>query len=135
MKTRSELESKFAEIYGYSAGDSYEIRIFNALESICRGQCREEEIIEIFDTSVFSNGKAGLVLGCDSIYVNDVANFTPKFNLQYSDIAEMKIEGDRFLGLDLTALIITSKSGREYKVSINPSGLEKLKSFLEYARG
>ena len=79
IDVKEQLVAKFREIYGYEAGDDYAPRVRNALAYICQGDYEEEDIVEIVDTSIFSNGKAGMVLTVDAVCVNDLANSTTKF--------------------------------------------------------
>lgn len=136
-KTLSDLKSalieKFEEIFGYKPGDDYEPRVRNALSVICQGKYRKEDIIEIEDTSIMSNGKSGLVLTVDSVCVKDTANFTSNFIAKYEDIDYTYINEDRFLGSDITALELNMKYGTKYKISIFARKRDELMEFIDYA--
>lgn len=130
---KSALCSKFEEIFGYEPGDSYAPRIKNAREIICQGRYTKDEMIDITDTSISSNGKSGLVLTVDSVCVKDAGNSTSKFIAKYEDIADTYINEDRFLGVDITALELNMKYGTQYRISIDAISKRKLQLFLDYA--
>ncbi len=130
---KSALVAKFEEIFGYTPGDEYAPRVKNARAIICQGQYSKDEIIDITDTSIGSNGKSGLVLTIDSVCVKDSANFTSKFIAKYEDIDYTSINEDRFLGLDITALELHMKYGTKYQISIDKISRRKLMDFIDYA--
>ena len=130
---RSALVEKFKDIFGYDCGDDYAPRVSNARSIICQGKYKKEEMIEIFDTSIGSNGKSGLVLTVDSVCVKDAGNFTSKFIAKYSDIDYTYMDEDRFLGMDMTALVLVMKYGSNYKISIDKFDKDDMMSFIDYA--
>lgn len=130
---KSALIERFEEIFGYKPGDDYAPRVKNAREIICQGKYYSDDIIDITDTSVFSNGKSGLVLTVDSVCVKDAANFTSKFIAKYEEIDYTYINEDRVLGLDTTALELTMKYSTQYRISIDQISKRKLMEFLDYA--
>lgn len=130
---KTKLIAKFREIFGYMPGDDYAPRVRNALTHICQGKYREAALIEIVDTSVFSNGKAGMVLTVDAVCVDDLANSTTKFIAKYEDIVRTFMHEDEFLGMDITALKLNMKSGEVFGISIDATGLKKLQAFLNFA--
>lgn len=127
------LVEKFKDVFGYDPGDVYETRIRNARSVICQEKYDEEDMIEIWDTSIFSNGKSGLVLTVDSVCVNASENFTSKFIAKYADIDYMHIEEDSFLGIDTSSLDLEMKYGVTYQISLEDFDKEDMKEFLTYA--
>jgi hypothetical protein len=130
---KSALKGKFEEIFGYAPGDDYAPRVSNAREIICQGKYRKDDLIDITDTSISSNGKSGLVLTVDSVCVKDSANSTSKFIARYEDIDYTYMNEDRFLGMDITALELNMKYGAKYRISIDAINKEKLMEFIDYA--
>ncbi len=130
---KSALVAKFEEIFGYAPGDEYAPRVKNAREIICQGRYSKDEIIDITDTSIGSNGKSGLVLTVDSVCVKDAANSTSKFIAKYEDIESTYINEDRFLGVDITALELNMHYGTQYRISIDAISKNKLMNFIDYA--
>ncbi len=130
---KSALVAKFEEIFGYTPGDEYAPRVKNAREIICQGRYSKDEMIDITDTSIFSNGKSGLVLTVDSVCVKDSGNFTSKFIAKYEDIESTYIKEERFLGADLSALELNMRYGAKYQISIKAISRNKLMKFIDYA--
>ena len=133
LEVKEKLIAKYREIFGYMPGDDYEPRVRNALTHICQGRYKEEDLIETVDTSIFSNGKAGMVLTVDAVCVDDLANSTSKFIAKYEDIHGTLMHEDEFLGMDITALELRMKSDKTYRISVDKMGREKLMRFLDYA--
>ena len=127
------LQEKFQEIFSFPPGDDYAPRVRNALEIICQGKYRNDDLIDITDTSIMSNGKSGLVLTVDSVCVKDSANSTSQFIARYQDIDYTYMNEDRFLGVDITALELNMKYGAKYKISIDKMNKNKLMEFIDYA--
>ncbi|MEH7125741.1 YkgJ family cysteine cluster protein [Bacillus sp. JJ1773] len=127
------LINKFEEIFGYTPGDDYAPRVKNARDIICQGKYKKEDMIDITDTSLSSNGKAGLVLTIDSVCVKDAANSTSKFIAKYEDIDYTYMNEDRFLGVDITALELNMKYDKTYRISIDAINKAKLIEFIDYA--
>ncbi|ELC8424877.1 YkgJ family cysteine cluster protein [Clostridium perfringens] len=125
------LSKKFEEIFGYEPSCDYMKRVNNAKEIMCQGKYNKEDLIKIFDTSISSNGKSGLVLTVDSVCVKDSANSTSKFIAKYEDIDFTYINREKFLGTDISTLELNMKYGSQYKISI--CSLAKLKEFIDYA--
>ena len=130
---KEKLVAKFVELFGYAPGDDYEPRIRNALATICQDEYAEEELVEIVDTSILSNGKAGLVLTVDAVCVDDSANNTSRFIANYEDIDYTYIRKDEFWGMDISALELNMKDGTVNKISIDKLNREKLMDFIDYA--
>jgi Fe-S-cluster containining protein len=130
---KSALINKFEEIFGYQPGDDYEPRVRNALEIMCQGQYRKDQLINITDTSISSNGKSGLVLTIDSVCVKDAGNSTSRFIAKYEDIDYTYMKEERFLGVDISALELNMKYGTQYLISIDKINKEKLMEFVDYA--
>lgn len=130
---KSALIKKFEEIFGYAPGDDYAPRVNNARQIICQGKYKKDDIIEIEDTSIGSNGKSGLVLTVDSICVKDSGNFTSKFIARYEDIDYTYINEEKFLGSDISALELNMKYGSKYKISIFKRKRDELMEFIDYA--
>lgn len=130
---KSKLEKKFEEIFGHVPGDDYEPRIKNARVAICQERYKRDDIIEIFDTSIGSNGKSGLVLTVDSVCVKYAGNSTSKFIAKYSKIDHTYMNKQKFLGLDISALQLHMKNGSKYEISIDAINKNKLKEFIDYA--
>lgn len=105
----------------------------NAVDYICQGNCRKEDVIAIVDTSISSKGKSGLVLTVDSVCVKDSTNSTTKFIAKYEDIDYTYINEDKFLGVDITALELNMKYGTQYRISIDQISKRRLMEFLDYA--
>lgn len=127
------LKEKFQDIFGYAPGDDYAPRINNAREIICQGKYKKDDILDITDTSMGSNGKSGLVLTVDSVCVKDAGNSTSKFIARYADIDYTYMNEDRFLGVDITALELNMKFGTKYRISIDRINKDKLMDFIDYA--
>lgn len=127
------LINKFEEIFEFTPGDDYEPRVRNAREIICQGKYKKDEIIEIVDTSISSNGKSGLVLTVDSVCVKDAGNSTTKFIAKYEDIDYTRMNEDSFLGVDITALELIMKYGTTYRISIYEHRRDELMEFIDYA--
>ena len=51
--------------------------IRNALSGYAKG-CRREDIIGIYDTTVFGSGKNGILLAVDGLYSHEFAHFPKK---------------------------------------------------------
>lgn len=130
---KSALKEKFKEIFGFEPGDEYAPRIRNAREIICQGKYEKEDLIDIIDTSISSNGKSGLVLTVDSVCAKDSGNSTSKFIAKYEDIDYTYMNEDRFWGMDITALELNMKYGTQYKISIDAINKDKLMEFIDYA--
>ena len=75
---KSALKEKFEEIFGYEPGDDYAPRVSNAKGIIWQGKYKKDNMIDITDTSISSNGKSGLVFTIGSVCVKDLGNNTPK---------------------------------------------------------
>ena len=127
------LSNKFEEIFGYKPGDSYKVRIKNALQVMCQNKYFSEDLIEIIDTSILHNGRSGLVLTIDAICIKDAANRTTRFIAKYADIKEMDIEQEEYLGSIDDLLNIHMNDGKVYTVSNIPINKYKLKKFLDSA--
>ncbi|WP_256224184.1 hypothetical protein [Paenibacillus sp. 1_12] len=127
------FEDKFEELFGYKPWNGDEKQVRNALEIICQGKSKKDEIIAIIDTSISTNGKSGMVLTLDSVYVKDAGNSTSKFIAKYEDIESTYINEDRFLGVDITALELNTNYGTQYRISIDKISKRKLMEFLDYA--
>lgn len=130
---KSALEEKFEEIFEYKPWLDDGKWVRNAVDYICQGKCRKEDVIAIVDTSISTNGKSGLVLTVDSVYVKDSANSTSKFIAKYEDIDYTFINEDRFLGVDITALELNMKYGTQYRISLDQISKRRLMEFLDYA--
>lgn len=130
---KSALVEKFEDIFGYRPGDDYEPRVRNALEIMCQGQYKKDQLIDITDTSISSNGKSGLVLTVNSICVKDAGNSTSRFIAKYEDINYTNMKEDRFLGMDISALELNMKYGTQYRISIDKINKDKLMEFIDYA--
>lgn len=130
---KTTLIEKFEEIFGYTPGDDYGPRVSNAREVICQGKYRKDEILDITDTSIFSNGKSGLVLTVDSVCVKDAANSTSKFIAKYEDIDYTYMNEDSFLRTDITALELNMKYGETYRISLDAMNKDYLMEFIDYA--
>jgi hypothetical protein len=128
------LVAKFKEIFGYEPGDVYETRIRNARSVICQGKYKEEDMIEVWDTSIMANGKSGLVLTVDSVCVNASENFTHKFIAKYADIDYTHMEEDSFLGVDISSLNLEMKYGSTYKISLDAFDRDDMMEFIDYAK-
>ena len=127
------LTAKFEEIFGYAPGDDYVPRITNALKNICQGWYRESDLVEIIDTSIFSNGTSGMAITIESICVNDFGNSTTKFIAKYADIDSTYIREDSFWGTDITALELNMKDGTVNKISLDKLNRNNLMEFIDYA--
>lgn len=130
---KAALIDKFEEIFGYVPGDDYAPRVNNARSVICQGKYSKDQIIDITDTSIMSNGKSGLVLTVDAVCVKDAANSTSKFRAKYEDIDYTSMDEDRFLGVDITALELHMKYGTTYRISMDAINKDRLMEFLDYA--
>lgn len=130
---KSALEEKFVEIFEYRPWLDDASWVRNAIDYICQGNCKKEDVIAIVDTSISSKGKSGLVLTVDSVCVKDTANSTTKFMAKYEDIDYTFINEDRFLGVDITALELNMKYGTQYRISIDQISKRRLMEFLDYA--
>lgn len=130
---KSALRNKFEEIFGYAPGDDYAPRVSNARTIICQGKYSKDDIIEIVDTSISSNGRSGLVLTVDSVCVKDAGNSTSRFIARYEDIDYTYFHEERFLGVDISALELNMKYGTQYRISIDQISKRKLMEFLDYA--
>lgn len=78
------LLQSFVETFGYEpivGGDCVD----RAIKHICRGMYEPEDVIEIFDKSIFKEGTAGVVLTTEAICVLDVAHRPSKFIARYAD--------------------------------------------------
>lgn len=133
LEAKKVLEENFQEIFGYEPGDDYEERVYNSLRKICKGSYTQEELVDITDTSVFSDGKEGVVLTYDAICMKDSANSTSSFIAKYKDIDYTHIKEDSFLGLDITALEINMRSGEVYRFSLERPRRGELQEFLDFA--
>ncbi|MDM5314939.1 hypothetical protein QUF49_02970 [Fictibacillus sp. b24] len=127
------LLNKFEELFGYVPGSDYAPRVKNACAIICQGKYTSEDLIDITDTSVSSNGRSGLVLTVNSVCIRDSANSTTKFIAKYEDIDYTFINEDRFLGMDISALELNMKFGEMYKISIDAIDKSRLMEFIDYA--
>ncbi|QNK58181.1 YkgJ family cysteine cluster protein [Paenibacillus sp. PAMC21692] len=130
---KSTLEDKFEELFGYRPWNGDEKQVRNALEIICQGKPEKDEIIAIIDTSISTNGKSGMVLTLDSVYIKDAGNSTSKFIAKYEDIESTYIKEDKFLGVDITALELNMQYGTQYRISIDKISRRKLMEYLDYA--
>lgn len=127
------LKEKFKSIFGYDCGDDYEPRVRNARSIICQGKYSKDDIIEIWDTSINSNGKSGIVLTVDAVCVKDSANYTHQFIAKYADIDYTHIKEDSFLGMDLSSLNLEMKYGSTYQISLDTVNFNDLMDFIDYA--
>lgn len=128
------LKDKFEEIYGYEPIGEESNGIGNALSIICQGKYKRRDVIELEDTSIFGNGKSGLVLTTDALCVKDAGNSTTRFIAKYEDIESTYVNEDSFLGTDITALELEMAYGSTYRISIDGLGKYKLMEFIDYAR-
>ena len=122
------LTEKFEEIFGYQAGHIESKVMNNALQIICKGCCRASDVLTVFDTSILSSGKSGIVLTDKGVYVKDSANFTGKFSALYSDILRTDI---RMSG-STKVIMLKMKSGACYEISVSRMP-DNLKRFIDYA--
>ncbi|MDO4793641.1 MAG: hypothetical protein Q3993_05620 [Filifactor alocis] len=128
------LIEKFEEIFEFEPEEeAYAPRLKNARSIICQGKYSKDDIIYIWDTSITSSGKTGLVLTVDSVCVKDSANFTTKFIAKYADIDYTYIKTDRFLGSDLTSLELEMKYGSTYRISLHEFSKNDMMEFIDYA--
>lgn len=132
-EVKEKLTSKFGEIFGRAPGDDYEPRVRNALKIICQNEYEEEDLIEIVDTSIFSNGISGMVLTIDSVCVDDLGNSTSEFIAKYEEIDYTYIREDEFWGMDISALELNMKDGTVNKISTDKLDRNKLMDFIDYA--
>nr|WP_083953844.1 YkgJ family cysteine cluster protein [Cytobacillus eiseniae] len=130
---KSALEEKFEEIFEYKPWLEDASWVRNAVDYICQGKGKKEDVIAIIDTSISNKGKSGLVLTTDSVCVKESSNFTTKFIARYEDIDYTYINEDRFLGVDITALELNMKYGTQYKISLDQISKRRLMEFLDYA--
>lgn len=122
------LSEKFEEIFGYKPGQIEYKVMDNALHVICNGRCRSSDVLTVFDTSILSSGKSGIVLTNKGIYVKDSANYTSKFSVSYSDIlrTDIRMSGDK------KVIVIKAKNGSCYEISVSRMP-DNLKRFIDYA--
>lgn len=124
---KSALIEKYEEIFGYAPGDDYAPRVKNAREIMCQGKYNKDDIIDITDTSIMSNGKSGLVLTVDSVCVKDMGNYTSRFIAKYEDIDYTYYDRDK------RVLEINMKFDSKYEISISAINKENLMEFIDYA--
>lgn len=130
---KSVLENKFVELFEYKPWNEDQKWVRNAIDTICQGEYKKDDIIAIIDTSVSYSAKSGMVLTIDSVCMKDATNSTSKFIAKYEDIESTNINEDRFLGVDISALELNMKYGTTYKISIDKISKRKLMRFLDYA--
>lgn len=135
MSSKEEaLIIKFNEIFNYEAGDDFMPRIKNARKHICQGKYKMEKMIRIFDTSVLSNGKSGLVLTTDSVCVKDSANYTSKFIAKYEDISSVYLNEEPSTGSELSSIDLEMSYRCCYQISILEKDKCLILEFLEFAK-
>lgn len=129
---RTKLEQKFIEIFEQQPREyDSEQKIKNACVSICKGRCTSDEVLYLSDTSIMANGKAGLVLTMDSIYVKDTFE---DFSIRYEDIESVSYENEKFWGTWQTTFYFETKNSETYKKLFGSCYVEdELCAFIEYA--
>lgn len=125
---------KFKEIFNYEAEEDFMPKSKNARKYICQGKYKMDELIKIFDTSVLSNGKTGLVLTKDSVCVKDSANYTSKFIVKYEDINKVYLNEEHSIGSELSSIDIELRYGKHYQVSILDEKQSQILEFIEFAK-
>ncbi len=126
------LSAKFVECFGHEGDTS---KSYEASEYICKDYyCMTSEVIHVWDTSIMSSGKAGVVLAVDAIHVKDVSNYTTHFCARYTDIDDVYYEYNSALGMDLPSVNIRINDGSIYKINLKRTiNLDCLLEFLKYA--